>query len=73
MNLMDLVRRDELSPELRSILKEETSRVRAGSLDGLIESGGATLFPGWEDRLAEETPGRAGPGGASRWTSTSRS
>jgi hypothetical protein len=55
MNLMDLVRRDEMSPELRSILKEETSRVQAGSLDGLIETGSATLFPGWEDRLAEES------------------
>lgn len=54
MNLMDLVRRDQLSPELRSILGEESSRVQAGSLGRLIESGGASLFPGWEDRLDEE-------------------
>ncbi len=54
MNLMDLVRRDQLSPELRSILSEEASRVRAGSLGRLIESGGASLFPGWQDRLDEE-------------------
>ncbi len=54
MNLMDLVRRDRLSPELRSILGEESSRVQAASLGGLIESGGASLFPGWEDRLGEE-------------------
>jgi ATP:ADP antiporter, AAA family len=54
MNLMDLVRREQLSPELRSILSEEASRVQAGSLGRLIESGGASLFPGWEDRLEEE-------------------
>lgn len=54
MNLMDLVRRDGLSAELRAILKEEESRVQAGSLDGLIETGGSTLFPGWDDRLTEE-------------------
>jgi ATP:ADP antiporter, AAA family len=55
MNLMDLVRREGLSPELRAILNEETSRVQAGSLDGLIGTGGSTLFPGWDDRLAEES------------------
>ncbi|MCX6560869.1 MAG: hypothetical protein NTZ26_10210 [Candidatus Aminicenantes bacterium] len=55
MNLMDLVRREGLSPELRAILNEEASRVQADSFDGLIGTGGSTLFPGWDDRLAEES------------------
>jgi len=54
MNLMDLVRRDRLSPELKAVLNAGASRARAGAFDGLLDAGGISLFPQWDDALEEE-------------------
>lgn len=54
MNLMDLVRRERLSPELKDLLNAETSRVRAGSLDTLLDAGGGPLFQDWDEAIEDE-------------------
>jgi len=54
MNLMDLVRRERLSPELKDLLNAETSRVRAGSLGTLLDAGGGPLFQDWDEAIEDE-------------------
>jgi ATP:ADP antiporter, AAA family len=53
MNLMDLVHRDRLSPDLKELLNAETSRVRAGALDALLDAGGGPLFPAWDEAVED--------------------
>jgi ATP:ADP antiporter, AAA family len=53
MNLMDLVQRDKLSPELRKIIGEHASEVRAGSFDTLLDVAGTKLVPEMDDVLEE--------------------
>jgi AAA family ATP:ADP antiporter len=55
MNLFDLIRKDALSPELRSIIASKSSQVQASSLDSLLGVDGEPLFPEVNDSLAEET------------------
>ena len=53
MNLLDLVRKEGLSPELKDLLNAGNSRVRAGSLDTLLDAGGGPLFQDWDDSIAD--------------------
>ena len=51
MNLLDLIKKEKMSPELRKIIRARSSGVRAGSLDSLLDVHGETLVPEWEDAL----------------------
>jgi AAA family ATP:ADP antiporter len=53
MNLLDLVRKEGLSPELKDLLNAGTSRVGAGSLDTLLDAGGSPLFQNWDESIAD--------------------
>jgi AAA family ATP:ADP antiporter len=51
MNLLDLVGKDKLSPELKAIISAKSSEVQAGAFDALLDIPGETLVPDWEDVL----------------------
>ena len=54
MNMMDLVRKDKLTPELKAIIGAKSSEVRAGSFDALLEVSGQPLAPEWEDAIEDQ-------------------
>ena len=54
MNLLDLVRKEGLSPELKDLLNAGTSRVQAGALDALLDAGGGPLFQDWDEAIEDE-------------------
>jgi AAA family ATP:ADP antiporter len=54
MNLMDLIKKDQLSPELKKIITAKSSEVRAGSFDALLDVSGEALVPEWEDVIEEQ-------------------
>jgi ATP/ADP translocase/HEAT repeat protein len=54
MNLLDLIKKDSLSPELKRIIAAKSSEVHAGSLDALLDVNGEALVPEWEDVLDEQ-------------------
>ena len=51
MNLLDLIRKEKLTPELRAIIAARSSELRAGSFDALLDVPGETLVPEWQDAL----------------------
>jgi len=51
MNLLDLIRKEKLTPEIRAIIAARSSELRAGSFDALIDVPGETLVPEWQDAL----------------------
>jgi AAA family ATP:ADP antiporter len=53
MNLLDLVRKEGLSPELKDLLNVGTARVGAGSLDTLLDAAGGPLFQDWDESIAD--------------------
>lgn len=54
MNLMDLIKKDKLSPELKKIISAKSSEVRAGSLNALLDVGGEALVSEWEDAIEDK-------------------
>jgi AAA family ATP:ADP antiporter len=58
MNLLDLVGKDKLTPELRAIIAAKSAEVRAGSFDSLLDVSGERLFPDWEDALEDADMGK---------------
>lgn len=54
MNLMDLIKKDQLSPELKKIIMAKSSEVLAGSFDALLDVSGEALVPEWEDVIEEQ-------------------
>jgi hypothetical protein len=54
MNLLDLVRKEGLSPELKDLLNAGTSRVQAGALDALLDAGSGPLFQDWDEAIEDE-------------------
>jgi len=54
MNLLDLIKKEKLSPELKRIIAAKSSEVQAGSLDSLLDVHGETLVPEWEDELEDQ-------------------
>lgn len=54
MNLMDLIKKDKLSPELKKIISAKSSEVRAGSLNSLMDVGGEALVSEWEDAIEDK-------------------
>jgi AAA family ATP:ADP antiporter len=55
MNLFDLIRKEKLSPELKSIIASKSSQIQASSLDSLLGVDGEPIFPEVDDSLAEES------------------
>ena len=54
MNLMDLIKKDKMSPELKKIISAKSSEVRAGSLNALMDVGGEALVSEWEDAVEDK-------------------
>jgi len=58
MNLMDLIKKDKLSPELKRIIAGKSSEVRAGALDTLLDVSRETQSPDWEDVVDDKELGQ---------------
>jgi AAA family ATP:ADP antiporter len=54
MNVFDLVRKNNLTPELKEALGIKQDELRARSLDSLFDVGGEVLFPGLDDAIADK-------------------
>jgi AAA family ATP:ADP antiporter len=54
LNVLDLVRRDKLTPEMKSLLAWKEDELRARSMDSLLDAGGDALCPGIEDALGDK-------------------
>ena len=53
MNLLDLIKKEKLSPELKKIIALQSDSVWAGSFDGLLDARMETSGPGWDDLLED--------------------
>jgi len=54
MNLFDLIKREKMSPELRSIIAHKSDQVQACAMDSLLELDGELLLPKEDDALDQE-------------------
>ncbi len=54
MNLFDLIKKDKMSPELRSIITHKSDQIQACSMDSLLELDGELLLPKEDDALDQE-------------------
>lgn len=54
MNLLDLIRKEKLTPELKSIISSRSDEIRASSMDSLLDVDGQVLVPEFEDILEDE-------------------
>jgi AAA family ATP:ADP antiporter len=53
MNLLDLIKKEKLSPELKKIIALQSDAVWAGSFDGLLDARAETSAPEWDDVLED--------------------
>jgi AAA family ATP:ADP antiporter len=53
MNLLDLIKKEKLSPELKKILSLHSDAVWASSFDGLLDARAETSAPVWDDLLED--------------------
>ena len=51
MNVFDLVRRNDLTPELKGLLGIKRDEIRARGMDALFDVGGTGFFPGLEEAI----------------------
>lgn len=54
MNLFDLIKREKMSPELRSIIAHKSDQIQACAMDSLLELDGELLLPKEDDTLDQE-------------------
>ncbi len=54
MNLFDLIKKEKLTPELKSLIAIKGDEIRARSMDTLLDVGGESLFPEIDDTLEAE-------------------
>jgi ATP/ADP translocase/HEAT repeat protein len=54
MNLFDLIKRENLTPELKSLISIKGDELRARSMDSLLDVTGETLLPEFDDSLGSE-------------------
>jgi ATP/ADP translocase len=54
MNLFDLIKREKMSPELRSIISHKSDQIQACAMDSLLELDGELLLPKEDDALDQE-------------------
>lgn len=53
MNLLDLIKKEKLSPELKKIIALQSDAVWAGSFDGLLDARAETSAQDWDDVLED--------------------
>lgn len=53
MNVFDLVRSKDLTPELRELLGIKRDELKARAMDSLVDVGGGTFFPGLEETMTD--------------------
>lgn len=58
MNLMDLIRKDKLSPEIKRIISGKSSEIRAGAFDALLDVSRETPASEWEDVIDDKDLGQ---------------
>ncbi len=54
MNLLDLIKKEKLSPELRNLISNKSAEIRARSMDALMDVEGEVLVPDLDDTIAPE-------------------
>jgi ATP/ADP translocase len=54
MNLFDLIKREKLTPELKSLISIKGDELRARSMDSLLDVTGESLLPEFDDSLEPE-------------------
>jgi AAA family ATP:ADP antiporter len=54
MNLLDLIKKEKLSPELKAIIAQQSTVVRAGAFDGLLDAGADAAMADWGDALEDD-------------------
>jgi AAA family ATP:ADP antiporter len=54
MNLLDLIKKEKLSPELKKLISSKSSEIRARSMDALMDVEGEVLVPELDDSLEPE-------------------
>jgi AAA family ATP:ADP antiporter len=54
MNLFDLIKKEKMSPELRSIIAHKSDHIQACAMDSLLELDGELLLPKEDDALGQE-------------------
>jgi ATP/ADP translocase len=54
MNLFDLIKREKLTPELKSLISIKGDELRARSMDSLLDVTGESLLPEFDDSLDPE-------------------
>lgn len=55
MNLLDLIKREAISPEVKKLLQQKSNEIRASSMDSLLELDGENLIPEIDDTLDYES------------------
>ncbi|MFB0566931.1 MAG: Npt1/Npt2 family nucleotide transporter [Candidatus Aminicenantaceae bacterium] len=55
MNLLDIIKKEKLSPELKKIISYKTGEVRATSMDSFLELDGEVFIPEADDVLDDES------------------
>jgi len=53
MNVFNLVRRNDLAPELKELLGIKRDELKARSMDSLLDVGGGVFFPGLEETIVD--------------------
>jgi AAA family ATP:ADP antiporter len=53
MNVFNLVRRKNLTPELKELLGIKSDEIKARAMDSLFDVGGSVFFPGLEEAIAD--------------------
>lgn len=54
MNLFDLIKREKMTPELKSLISIKGDELRARSMDSLLDVTGESLLPEFDDSLGPE-------------------
>lgn len=54
MNLLDLIRKEKMTPELKSIISSRADEIRASSMDSLLDVDGQVLVPEFGDILEDK-------------------
>ncbi|MEW5900870.1 MAG: Npt1/Npt2 family nucleotide transporter [Acidobacteriota bacterium] len=55
MNIFDLIKKENLSPEVKKLISCKCDEIRARSMDSLLDVSGECLLPEWDDSLDKET------------------
>jgi HEAT repeat protein len=55
MNAFDLLKKENLSPEVKSLISRKCDEIRARSMDSLLDRSGECLLPEWDDSLDAES------------------